>query len=74
MNLYNIFSHIILCFNTMFLSHFDGQHTTEILNVEAGALSCPQDHPIYELIFQSYPEMASLSYHVPPTIISATNS
>ena len=45
-----------------------------ILNLEADALSRPQDHPTYEQIFQRYLDMASLpAYHVPPTLISAIN-
>ena len=59
-NLCHLFYHIILYFNTLFPSHFDGKHTTIILNLEADTLSCPQDHPTYEQIFQPYPEMASL--------------
>ena len=74
-NLCHLFSHIVLYLNTIFPPRFNGQHISGILNVEADALSCYQDHPTYEQIFQNFPRMTSLpDYRVPLTLISAINS
>ena len=74
-NICHLFSHIIFYFNTMFPPRFDVHHIVGIVNVEADALSCPQDHPTYERIFQNCPEMASLSaYCVSLSLISAINA
>ena len=73
-NLCHILTHIVFYFNTILQSRFNGKHITGILNVEAEVLSCSQDHPTSEQIFQFYPDMASLpAYLVPPMIISAIN-
>ena len=75
MNLFHLFSHIVLYFNTIFPYRFYVQNIVGILNVEANALSRPQYYPTHNQIFQSYPEMASLpAYCVPPKLISVINA
>ena len=46
-NLCNLFYQILLYFNTMFPSHFDGYNIAGFFNVEAHALSWPQNNPTY---------------------------
>ena len=55
LNLCHIFSNIVFYFNTMIPSRFDGHYIAVFLNVEADALSRPQDHLTNKQIFQCYP-------------------
>ena len=73
-NLCHLLYHILFYFNTMLTSCFDGQCIAVILNVESDTPSCPQYQSTYKQIFQSYPEIASLTdYRVSPTLLSSIN-
>ena len=74
-NLCRLFSHLVFKFNSLFPSRFDGKHLPGKLNCEADGLSRPQDHPTYESLFNTYPEMRSLpAFRVPPSLISGINA
>ena len=74
-NLVYLLSHITFHFNSIHASRFDASHIQGKLNVQADALSRPQDHPSYLNVFNSYPEMKSLpAYRVPQRLLSAINA
>ena len=74
-SLCHFYSHLVFSFNNLFPSRFDGQHLAGKLNVQADALSRPQDFPSYQSIFNTFPAMQSLpAYRVPPLLISAINA
>ena len=65
-NLVYLLSHLIFHFNSIHASRFDASHIQGKLNVQADALSRPQDHPSFLSVFTSFPEMKSLPAYRPP--------
>ena len=74
-NLVYLLSHLTFHFNSFFPSRFDAVHIQGKKNIVADALSRPQDHPNYQSVFLSYPEMAFIpAYRTPPKLLSEINA
>ena len=74
-NLSYLMSSLTFHFNSLQPLRFDTSHIQGSRNKIADGLSRPQDHPTYENLFSSYPEMRSIpTYRPPRKLISAVNA
>ena len=73
-NLATFFAKLVFIFNSLHPSRLDQAHLAGKLNIEADALSRPQDFPTYTSIFEALPHLRNIRpYRIPRRLISILN-